>query len=208
MPAARDVLGGGRLVAITALAMAALCAGLLAAYGTGEEGLGRTTRVTARIALVIFALAYAASPLRSIWRSPLSTWLLRNRRSVGLSFAVAFGFHALAILGLVVVLKGAFEYDPVSLGVGGTAYLFAALMAATSSDRAVAALGPERWRRLHRTGLHLLWFVFAVTAVPAALESPLHAFLAALIVAAAGLRARAALARRRAPAAHAAASEA
>jgi len=189
MRARREALGGPRLVAATALGVAALCASILAAYGAGEDGLGVLARVTARVALVIFVAAYAASPLRRVWRAPLSSWLLRNRRFVGLSFAVTHGFHALAVTALVVLLGDGFEYDPVSLAGGGTAYAFVALMAATSSDRAVAALGPTRWRRLHRAGLHTIWFVFAVTEIPAALHSPLHFLLASLLLAAAGLRA-------------------
>jgi hypothetical protein len=198
MQARRAGFEGARLVAATALAMAALCAWLLAAHGAGEEGLGVQARVTARVALVIFVAAYAASPLRRVWRAPLSAWLLRNRRFVGLSFAVAHGFHALAVLSLVLLLGAGFEYDPVSLAGGGSAYLFVALLAATSSDRAVASLGPARWRALHRAGLHTIWFVFAVTELPAAFDSPLHFLLASLLVVAAGLRAAGALSRRRA----------
>jgi hypothetical protein len=193
MRARREGFGGPRLVAATAVAMAMLCASILAAHGDGENGLGVLARVTARVALVIFLAAYAASPLRRIWWAPPTAWLLRNRRYVGLSFAVAHGFHALAVLSLVGLLGPGFEYDPVSLAGGGLAYLFVVLMAATSSDRAVEALGPGRWRALHRAGLHTIWFVFAVTEIPSALHSPLHFLLAGLLVAAAGLRAAASL---------------
>jgi DMSO/TMAO reductase YedYZ heme-binding membrane subunit len=199
MQARREALGGPRLVAVAALGMAALCAGTLALHGDGEDGLRALARVTARVALVIFVGAYAAAPLRRAWRAAPSAWLLRNRRFVGLSFAVAHGFHALAVLALVVHLGDGFAYDPVSLAGGSTAYLFVVLLAATSSDRAVAALGPARWRRLHRVGIHAIWTVFAFTELPTALVSPLHFALASLLVAAAGLRAAAALARRRAP---------
>ena len=198
MRARRESFGGPRLVAATALGVAALCAFLLAAHGAGEDGLGVLARVTARVALVIFVAAYVASPLRRVWHTAISGWLLRNRRFVGLSFAVTHGFHALAVAALVVLLRDRFEYDPVTLAGGGTAYAFVAAMAATSSDRAVAALGPTRWRRLHRAGLHTIWFVFAVTEIPAALSSPLHFLLAGLLIAAAGLRAASFFARRRA----------
>lgn len=199
MQARREGLGGPRLVAATALGIAVLCAILLATRGAGEEGLGALARVTARVALVIFVAAYSASSLRRAWKASPSAWLLRNRRYVGLSFAVAHGFHLLAIVSLVLLLGDGFEYDPVSLAGGGTAYVFVVLLAATSSDRAVRALGPARWRALHRTGVHAIWFVFAVTAIPAALHSPLHFLLAGLLVAGAVLRAAAALSRRRQP---------
>ena len=43
------------------------------------------------------------------------------------------------------------------------AYLFLALMVATSFDATAAALGRRSWRALHRTGLYYLWFVFGFT---------------------------------------------
>ena len=199
MQTRREGFEGPRIVAASALGMAMLSAILVATLGHDEEGLAALARVTARVALVIFVGAYAASSLRRAWKAPLSAWLLRNRRFVGLSFAVAHGFHLLAILSLVLLLGDGFEYDPVSLAGGGTAYAFVVLLAATSSDRAVRALGPARWRALHRTGVHAIWFVFAVTEIPAALHSPLHFLLAGLLVAGALLRAAAALSRRRQP---------
>jgi hypothetical protein len=189
---------GGALVAGTALAMAALCAGVLALHGGGEEGLRVLTRATARAALALFALVYAASSLRRLWRVPATAWLLRRRRHLGLSFAVAHAFHLGAVLALALALGAAFDYDLFSLVFGGAAYAFVAALAATSSDRAVAALGPARWKRLHRAGVHYVWLVFAVTEIPMALASPLHFAMAGLVLAAAGLRAAAALSRSRA----------
>jgi DMSO/TMAO reductase YedYZ heme-binding membrane subunit len=37
-------------------------------------------------------------------------------------------------------------------------------MATTSNDRAVRALGPW-WHRIHRTGIHYLWFFFVISFV-------------------------------------------
>jgi len=186
---------GAALVAWSALGVAALCGGLLAAQGTGEQGVGLVTRATARVACVVFLAAWSASSLRRLWPTPLSAWLLRNRRHLGLSFATVQLFHAVAIGGLVWLLGDAFEYDPVSLSVGGMAYVFTVALAATSSDRAVAWLGRSRWRVLHRFGAHWIFFVFAATLLPAAFTSPLHALLAALVAAA--LAARIAAARLR-----------
>jgi DMSO/TMAO reductase YedYZ heme-binding membrane subunit len=192
-------LEGAVLVAYAALGAGALFAGTLALHGGGEEGLGVLARATARLSLSIFAIVYAASSLRRLWRTPLTGWLLRNRRYLGLSFAVAHAFHAAAVVSLAAALGPAFEYDLVSLVFGGAAYGFVAALAATSSERAVRALGAARWRRLHRVGVHTIWLVFAATVVPTALGSPLHFALAALVLGAAGLRAAAAFAQRRAP---------
>jgi DMSO/TMAO reductase YedYZ heme-binding membrane subunit len=195
LPRGAGLLEGRALVAWSALGLAALCAGALGAQGAGEEGVGLVTRATARVACVIFLAAWSASSLRALWPAPATAWLLRNRRYVGLSFATAQLVHLLAIGGLVRLRGDAFEYDPVSLSVGGMAYVFTAALAATSSDRAVAWLGRARWRVLHRVGAHWIFFVFAATLLPKAFASPLHALLAALVAAA--LAARVAAARRR-----------
>jgi len=188
---------GRALVAWSALGAAGLCAGVLAAQGSGEQGLGLLARATARMACLLLLAAWSASSLRVLWPVPATAWLLRNRRHLGLSFATAQLAHALAIGGLVRLRGDAFEYDPVSLAVGGTAYAFTAALAATSSDRAVARLGRARWRALHRVGVHWIFFVFAATLLPLALASALHGLLAALVVAALGLRIAAARRRPR-----------
>src|SRR5262245_18830959 len=88
---------GWALVGWTALGVAALVAGLLGTYGTGSEGLAVGMRLTARVGVVIFLLAFAASSLRRLWRSPLTAWLLSNRRYIGVSFAVVHFTHLGAI---------------------------------------------------------------------------------------------------------------
>ena len=179
---------GPLLVAAGSLVVLALCALVLASEGSDEQGLRALVRTTARVALVFFLAAYVASSLRRLWRVPATAWLLRNRRYVGLSFAVAHAAHAVAIGLLALLLGDAFRTEPVSLAGGGLGYLFTAALAATSSDRAVAWLGAARWRLLHRVGVHWLWLIFAVTEIPAALRSPVHFALAALVVAGAGTR--------------------
>lgn len=85
---------------------------------------------------------------------------------------------------------------------GGFAYVLIAAMAATSSDRAVARLGPRRWRRLHTLGAWYVWIVFAQSYAPRALENPFYVPFALAVLAAAGLRAlTCARAMRRTPAA-------
>jgi methionine sulfoxide reductase heme-binding subunit len=43
---------------------------------------------------------------------------------------------------------------------GGLAYALMFAMAATSNDASMRALGIW-WKRLHRAGLHWIWFIFA-----------------------------------------------
>jgi methionine sulfoxide reductase heme-binding subunit len=157
----RDAFGGGRLLGAFALLLVAMSALILAQAGTGEAGLRMWIRATARTSLALFGAAFAASSLRSLWRTPATGWLLRQRRYLGLSFAVSHALHALAILGLALVLGDAFEINAVTVIFGGGAYLMIALMAATSSDRAYAWLGRRRWHLLHKVGVYWIWFIFA-----------------------------------------------
>ena len=72
---------------------------ILGLEGSGEAGLRMLMRATARTSLALFGAAFAASSLRSLWPTPATGWLLRQRRYLGLSFAFSHALHALAILG-------------------------------------------------------------------------------------------------------------
>jgi DMSO/TMAO reductase YedYZ heme-binding membrane subunit len=153
-------------------------------------------RVTARISFAIFVPVYLASPLRRLWPSATTRWALRNRRYLGVSFAWAHGLHLLAIVMLALLLGDAFESEVPTIVVGGAAYLLMFGMAATSFDRSARWLGPQRWKLLHRSGLHLLWLVFAISFSGRATTSSLYLTLAILTWGMAGVRIASHLARR------------
>jgi DMSO/TMAO reductase YedYZ heme-binding membrane subunit len=164
-----------------------MCIGLLARAGLKPEGWSLVIRATARTSVLLFAAAYAASSLRAFWRNDATKWLLRNRRYVGLSYAVSHTLHLGAIFALARVSPD-FEFEPVAVVTGGTAYVLLYLMALTSNDRAVAALGIENWRRLHRVGMHFNWFIFFQAFARRAAIDPFYVPFAALVIGAAGLR--------------------
>jgi len=91
-------------------------------------------------------------------------WQRRNRRYLGVSFAVSHFIHLVAILSLALLDRALF-WKLTNIGtivLAGTAYLFIAAMAATSFDRSAAWLGPRRWRLLHLLGGWYIWISFAV----------------------------------------------
>jgi methionine sulfoxide reductase heme-binding subunit len=192
---------GPALVATIAAALVAMVALLLAVHGSGEEGIRVVIRATARTSIVLFSLAFAASSLWKLRRGPWTRWLIRERRYLGLSFALSHLLHLLAICALYdwslsrLVNEGA----PATLIVGGIGYVFIAAMAATSSDAAFAWLGARRWRLLHLTGGYWIWMVFFASYAPRSVQSPLYAPFTVLLLLALGLRiaARRALAERR-----------
>jgi len=173
---AGDLFGGARIVAASALAMAAAAVVAFATHAETEEALRQIVRASARVGVVLFALAFGARPLRQLWSSPATGWLLRNRRYVGLAFAVAHFTHLAAIAGLAVGVAGfAAQVDPVTLVGGGLAYVLLAGMTLTSTDRTAAWLSRANWRRLHLAGSYALWFIFFTSYGPRALEDARYA---------------------------------
>ncbi len=146
----RIVMAGG------AGGVIAIALGLLL-FGTGAEGWSAATRWTARWALIPFALVFATPGLLPRVGGWLRS-LLRNRRGLGLSFALAHFVHAGAIL-VFFAVSGERRAPIVLLG-GGLAYLFILAMVLTSTNSAQRAMG-RAWKHLHRWGL---WYVFLIFA--------------------------------------------
>jgi len=179
-------LEGWAVVGWTALVVAILGAAVFAVFGTGSEGWRMQIRTTARVSGALFLAAFLAAPLRRLRPDDVTAWLLRNRRGLGVSVGVAHAAHGLAIV--VFVRLTGHETPVATLVAALSAYAFLAAMVATSFDATARALGRRWWRRLHRTGLYLLWLVFGFTFAGAAAADPVSATYAALYVLALPLR--------------------
>jgi len=162
-----------------------MLAAVFGLHGTGEEGVRAAVRATARSSVVLFLLVFTASSLRRLRPVPATAWLLRNRRYVGVWFAVSHALH----LGTIVVLARWWphpffdrEGNLLTLVGGGLAFVFIAILAATSSDRAVRALGGRRWRRLHTVGIYYVWVIFTQAYLVRALRAPGAALLAGALL--------------------------
>jgi DMSO/TMAO reductase YedYZ heme-binding membrane subunit len=149
------------LLGLTALASASVAGATLAVQGTSTEGLQQLARNLARVSFPIFLLVFSVSPLHSLWANGVTRWLVRERRGLGTSYALAHFAH----LGGVIAFawRSVVPPDPLVALAGGVAYALLAALAATSNDAAVSALGARRWRALHRTGLYYLWFIHAAS---------------------------------------------
>ncbi|MDR6833088.1 MULTISPECIES: hypothetical protein [unclassified Sphingopyxis] len=145
--------------------LAAMSLGFLFVIGWDTDGYRMVIRATARTSLVLFLAAFAASAAFKLWPGPFTRWLRRNRRQLGLGFAISHFIHALVIIALWQTDPATFWVltNPKSIVTGGTAYLFIALLAATSFDRMVKALGPKAWGRLHWWGVWIVALSFIFT---------------------------------------------
>ena len=156
-----------------------------------EESIRAVIRLTAQTSVTLFCAVFAASSLRAVWRNDFSRWLLRNRRYLGVTFAYSHFVHLLALIALAgVSAEFVAGLSAVTLIFGGFAFVLIGAMAATSNDRAVAALGPVAWRRLHTFGVYYLWFLFLQSYLPRALtQAPGYWLPTGALLAAIGLRA-------------------
>jgi DMSO/TMAO reductase YedYZ heme-binding membrane subunit len=182
---------GWRLAGLISAACAAvLLAGWVLGPG-GEPGVRALIRTSARLSLTLFLLAFSASALRRLWPVAASAWLLRNRRPVGVAFAVAHGLHLALIVTLARLWPSPFfanEGRASALVGGGLAYLLILSMALTSSDRAVAALGARRWKRLHSFGVHYVWAIFTLANARRVPQGAEYALFSLALLLALGLR--------------------
>ncbi len=184
------MIHGWRLVGVLSVLMGAMTVGFIAGHGWDAEGIRLAIRATARTSLVLFVMAFTASALADLLPSEATRWQRRNRRYLGVSFAVSHFIHLGVILALASVDQALFwKLTNIStIVLAGSAYLFIAAMAATSFDRTAAWLGPRKWRLLHLVGGWYIWISFAVAVGK---RVPLDRFywpMAALVLAAAIVR--------------------
>lgn len=179
---------GWPLTLTATVVTATLCSFAFTAMGGELAGWRSVVRTSAKTSLLFFLAAFVASSARAFWRTPLTAWLLANRRYIGLSFASSHTIHLLGIL-MVARLSPDFSVDPATAILAGFGYALLYAMAATSFDGAVAWLGRRRWQRLHKFGMYYLWAIFAISYLPRALlESAWYWPTVVLLVGALALR--------------------
>lgn len=160
-------------------------------FGLSEEGIRAIVRGTARCSAVLFLCAFSASSAHFLLRRTWTAWLLRNRRYIGLSFAVSHTVHLLALVALGVWFPHPFIDDELGLSTlvkGGIGYMFIAAMAMTSFDPPKRWLGSRRWRLLHTVGGYYIWASFASIYRALATQHVVFALFAGAMLLALALR--------------------
>ena len=183
-------MNGWRLVGTLSLLLSAMALWIVVSHGGNVEGVRLAIRATARTSLVLFTLAFTAGALVELLPSQATRWQRRNRRYLGVSFAVSHFIHLGAIVALATLDHELFWKltNVTTIVLAGTAYLFIAVMAATSFDRSAAWLGPRKWRLLHLVGGWYIWISFAVAIGKRVPLDPFYWPMAALVLAIAVVR--------------------
>ena len=181
----RSWLEGWRLLTVLCLSLVALSLWIASMRQFELEGVRMVIRFTARSSLLLFCLAFSAAALARLWPNPWTRWQKRNRRYLGLSFAVSHAIHAAAIMAFARMDPAGFaEATSVASYIfGGVGYGFIIAMSATSFDRTAALIGPRAWRALHLAGGYYLWLQFMVSFGKRVPTMPLYAaFLLPLLI--------------------------
>jgi len=123
-------------------------------------GVSHMIGFSVRWAVPFIYLVIAASSLQILFPGPLPMWLLRNRKYVGLCFAVAMAWQAAFILMMSNSFRDYYFEEIYYLRdelEGSTGYIFLAAMVVTSFHFGRKHLSPKQWRLLHKSGVYFLW---------------------------------------------------
>jgi sulfoxide reductase heme-binding subunit YedZ len=180
-----------QITGLVFLAVTIYCNAVIAIMGFNEESVRILVRATARISIVLFLAAFTASSLHTFFRKPWTAWLLRNRRYIGVSFALSHTEHFFTLIALGTMFDVPFRevFRTASIIGGGIAYVLLLEMTITSFDATAKWLTRRQWTALHTFGSYYIWIIFAQSYIPRAIANPyVYAPFAIALVAALGLR--------------------
>jgi DMSO/TMAO reductase YedYZ heme-binding membrane subunit len=139
---------------------------------------------TANAAFILFSLVFASSSLLRLLPNNFTRYLMRNRRYIGLSFALIHFTHLAFVLSNITLVAGEGR-DIGTIIPGFIAYVFITLMALTSNDVSQRKLGIRRWTLLHKVGGYYIWLIFLATTLP---PSPSTVWMLLISISVLGLR--------------------
>ncbi len=127
---------------------------------SSPTGVTHLISFSVRWAVPLIYAVVAASALHALFPGALSTWLMRNRKYVGLAFAVAMAWQGLFIF-LVSNLHRDYYFAEIFLLrdeiEGSIGYIFLAAMVVTSFQAGRKLFSAAQWKLLHRSGMYFLW---------------------------------------------------
>ena len=145
---------------IAGLSFAIILAGLAVAGTSTPEATVAMIRLSVQLASPWIYLAFVATALGQLFPSSFSSWLLRNRRYVGLSFAAGFGWQAvfiLVLLGLHGDYYATVLHDTTEFISRMLSYLLLLALTVTSFFPVRRVMDPRHWRLLHLVGIWYFW---------------------------------------------------
>ena len=145
---------------IAGLSFAIILVGLATIGISTPEATVAMIRLSVQLASPFIYLAFVATALGQLFPSGFSSWLLRNRRYVGLSFAAGFGWQAVFIvvlLGLHGDYYATVLHEPAEFISRMLSYVLLLALTVTSFFPVRRAIDPSHWRLLHLVGIWYFW---------------------------------------------------
>ncbi len=130
------------------------------------EGISHMIGYSVRFAVPIIFIVAAASSFNALFPSVFSKWYLKNRKYIGLTFAVAMAWQGLFIF-LISTFTREYYFEEVYFFrdelEGSIGYIFLVGMIITSFVFAKKRVSPYQWKLIQKGGLYFLWsYAFSV----------------------------------------------
>ena len=130
-------------------------------FGVQEEGVRILIRWSVRVGGIAFATAFVASSLHYFLKTHWSSWLLKHRSYIGLTFVTFHTFHLIYLVWLQWLIHPVFELAQTTSLIGGSiAYFLMYLMAFTTFPGIKKKLRANQWVILHTLGGYWIWIIF------------------------------------------------
>ena len=127
---------------------------------SGGAGVSKMIGFSVRCAVPFIFMVVAASSVQILFPGPFPMWWLRNRKYIGLCFAVAMFWQALFIFIMSNVYRDYYFADVYLLRdelEGSVGYIFLVAMVLTSFNIFRKHLNLKQWKLIHKSGLYFLW---------------------------------------------------
>jgi len=124
------------------------------------SGVSSMIGFSVRLAVPFIFLVVAASSVQILFPGSFSKWWLRNRKYIGMCFAVAMSWQGLFIFIMSYFFRD-YYFENVYLFrdelEGSIGYIFLPAMVVTSFHFGRKHLSSKQWKLLHKSGIYFLW---------------------------------------------------
>ena len=123
-------------------------------------GVSHMIQFSVRWAVPFIYLVVAASSVQILFPGPFPMWWLRNRKYIGMCFAVAMAWQGTFIFVMSNFFRDYYFEDVYYLRdelEGSTGYIFLTAMVVTSFHFGRKFLNAKQWKLLHKSAIYFLW---------------------------------------------------
>jgi len=127
---------------------------------SSPEGVSEMIGYAVRLAVPLIYIVTAASAVRILWPNIFTHWWFRNRKYIGMVFAVAMAWQGSLIYIMSTYFRDYYFEDVYLLRneiEGSTGYIFLAAMVFTSFKFGSKYFTRKQWKIIHKSGVYFLW---------------------------------------------------